>query len=162
MNCRMSDLKAALENAGFTDVKTVISSGNAVFSSRSTSEKALERRCEEAIEAHMGRPFMTIVRTIDDLADLLERDPFARFSLPPMAKRNVTFLRTAPKPKPKLPLDLRGARILALDGREAFTYYLPHEADPAFMTVIEKTFGNRVTTRTWETVGRIVKAAGAL
>jgi uncharacterized protein (DUF1697 family) len=159
MNCRMPELKAALEKVGFTDVKTVISSGNAVFSSRSASERSLESKCEEATEKYMGRAFMTIVRPIDDLATLLDRDPFAGFPLPPKAKRNVTFLRAAPGTKPKLPIDLRGARMLALEGREAFTYYVPHLADPSFMVLIEKTFGKEVTTRTWETVGRIVKAA---
>lgn len=159
MNCRMPELKAALEKAGFTDVKTVISSGNAVFSSRATSERSLETRCEEAMERYMGRAFMSIVRPIDELAALLERDPFARHTLPPKAKRNVTFLRSAPGSKPTLPLELRGARILSLEGREAFTYYVPNQVDPAFMVLIEKTFGKEVTTRTWETVGRIVKAA---
>jgi hypothetical protein len=30
---------------------------------------------------------------------------------------------------------------------------------PVFMTLIEKTFGKAVTTRTWDSVARIVKAA---
>jgi len=159
MNCRMPELKAALEKAGFTNVRTVISSGNAVFSSRSTSEQALERKCEDAMAKHMDRSFMTIVRPIDELAELLARDPFASYTLPPNAKRNVTFLRAAPEATPKLPVELRGGKILALEERVGFTYYVPNLADPAFMVLIEKTFGKQVTTRTWETVGRIVKAA---
>lgn len=159
MNCRMPELKAALEKGGFTDVKTVISSGNAVFSSRSTSERSIETKCEDAMRKHMGRSFLTIVRSIDELSELLERDPFARLPLPPKAKRNVSFFRTAPGMKAVLPVALKGSSILALEGREAFTYYIPGVADPSFMGAIEKTFGKEVTTRTWETVGRIVKAA---
>ena len=161
MNCKMPALKAALEKAGFTDVKTVIASGNAVFSSRSTSESALESKCEDAMQKYMGRSFMTLVRPIDELEELLERDPFNRYTLPPKAKRNVTFLRALPATKPKLPIELRGAQILALEQRLAFTYYVPNMVDPAFMVLIEKTFGKSVTTRTWETVGRIVTAARA-
>ena len=160
MNCKMPALKAVLEKAGFTDVKTVISSGNAVFSTRSTSERALEARCEAAIQKHLGRPFMTIVRSIEELNALLERDPFAAYQLPPKAKRNVTFLRHAPSTRPKLPVVMRGGKILSLQGREAFTYYVPGVVDPTFMVLIEKTFGKEVTTRTWDTVGRIVKASG--
>ena len=159
MNCRMPELRDALESAGLSDVRTVISSGNAVFSHRSVSGKVLEAKCEQAMATRMGRTFMTIVRAIDELEQLLARDPFARYPLPPKAKRNVTFLRAAPAAKPGLPVNLRGAKILALEGREAFTYYVPREADPAFMVIIEKTFGKEVTTRTWETVERIVKAA---
>jgi hypothetical protein len=34
--------------------------------------------------------------------------------------------------------------------------YLPRPGDPAFMRLIEKTFGKNVTTRTWDTVAKIV------
>jgi hypothetical protein len=107
----------------------------------------------------MDREFMTIVRPVDHLAALLASDPFGRFELPPLAKRNVSFLRAAPAAEPKLPVDLRGARLLTVVGREVLSYYVPNLVDPAFMTLIEKTFGKSVTTRTWETVARIVRAA---
>jgi uncharacterized protein (DUF1697 family) len=160
MNCKMPELKQALEAAGFEDVKTVISSGNAVFNARKASETALQKKCEAAMRDHLGRVFMTIVRSIGDLEALLETDPYSRIALPPLAKRNVTFLREAPATRPRLPVELRGASIISLQDRYAFSYYVPQQADPAFMTLIEKTFGKELTTRTWETVQRIVKAAG--
>jgi uncharacterized protein (DUF1697 family) len=36
--------------------------------------------------------------------------------------------------------------------------YVPGPRGPAFMRLIEKTFGQNVTTRTWETVGKILRA----
>jgi uncharacterized protein (DUF1697 family) len=157
MNCKMPDLKRALEGAGFRDVKTVISSGNAVFSSRATSEATLRRKCEAAFQEYMGRTFMTIVRPVEHLEAILATDPYGK--LPDRAKRVVTFLLEPPEPKPRLPVELRGARIHRVDGVEVFSYYVPVAADPAFMVIIEKTFGKNVTTRTWETVERIVNAA---
>lgn len=159
MNCKMPELKKALESAGFTDVKTVISSGNAVFSARKSPETTLEKKCEAAIKKHIGRHFMTIVRPVEELEALLQTDPFAKFDLPLRAKRNVTFLRAAPKTKPKLPIHLEAACICALKGREAFTYYVPQEVNATFMDLIQQTFGKEQTTRTWDTVARIVKAA---
>src|SRR5687768_6110026 len=106
MNCQMPALKTALEKAGFTDVRTVISSGNAVFSARAASEAALEKKCEAATKKYLGREFMTIVRSIDDLAGLLKVDHFAKFDVPADAKKNVTFLKAAPTAGPKLPMDL--------------------------------------------------------
>lgn len=158
-NCKMAELKKALESAGFTDVKTVISSGNAVFSARAASPKSLQKKAEAAMLKVMGRSFMTIVRSIDDLQSLLDRDYFATEKLPPNAKRNVTFLARPPKKKIDLPLELRGAKICAIEGDVAYTYYVPNYVDPAFMVLIDKTFEKNCTTRTWETVGRIVKAA---
>ena len=159
MNCKMPELKAALEQAGFSNVRTVISSGNAVFTARQSSEPALQRKCEAAFEAHLGRSFLTIVRSIEDLEALLASDPYKRCGRPPEAKRDVTFLRERPKAKPKLPLELRGASICGVEDRVAFSFHIPNQTDPAFMVLIEKTFGKEVTTRTWETVERIVKAA---
>ena len=158
-NCRMADLKKALETAGFTDVKTVIASGNAVFSARKASEKAIAKKAEAAMEKVMGRSFMTIVRSIEDLQALLDRDYFATVKLPPNAKRNVTFLPEPFRRKLELPMELRGAQICAVERDVAYTYYVPNHVDPAFMVLIDKTFEKNCTTRTWETVGRIVKAA---
>ena len=158
MNCKMPELKAALERAGFADVKTVISSGNAVFTARKASEESLQKKCEAAFGKYLSKPFMTIVRSIDDLEALIATDPYKRFNRPANAKRDVTFLRAAPGMKPKLPVDLRGARICTIDDRVVFSFHVPQDMDPAFMELIEKTFGKEVTTRTWETVERVVKA----
>ena len=159
-NCRMSDLKKALETAGFTDVKTVIASGNAVFSTRKAAERSIAAKAEAAMQEVMGRTFMTIVRSIDDLQAVLDRDYFSGIKLPPNAKRNVTFLPEPLKKKLALPMELRGAQICAVERDVAYTYYVPNYVDPSFMVLIDKTFQKNCTTRTWETVGRIVKAAG--
>jgi hypothetical protein len=41
------------------------------------------------------------------------------------------------------------------NGREVFTAYVPGGRGGDFMTLIEKTFGKEVTTRTWETVIKV-------
>ncbi len=112
MNCKMPALKAAFEAAGFTDVKTVLGSGNVVFDARSTSERAVEQQAEAAMADQLGQAFFTIVRPIAQLRDLLSTDPYKPFKVSPDAKRIVTFLRGRPKGKIKLPVELHGARIL--------------------------------------------------
>jgi uncharacterized protein (DUF1697 family) len=157
-NAKMPELKCCFEEAGFADVKTVLSSGNVAFSARATSEAAIERKAEAAMENRLGRSFYTIVRPTDALRELLEADPFASFRLPANAKRVVTFLREPLKSRPSLPLEVDGARILAMNGREAFTIYVPSARGPVFMTLIAKTFGLNVTTRTWDTIKKCVAA----
>jgi uncharacterized protein (DUF1697 family) len=155
MNARMPDLKAAFEAAGFTEVKTVLSSGNVVFSSPSASMGTLQRKAEAAMTKRLGRSFLTIVRPVDALRKLLASDPYQAFRLPPGAKRIVTFLRERPAAKLSLPVEVEGARILAADGSDVFSAYLPSPKGPVFMTLIEKTFGSEVTTRTWDTVTKV-------
>jgi hypothetical protein len=55
MNAKMPDLKNAFEEAGFSDVKTILSSGNVIFSAPSASEGALERKAEAAMKAPRPR-----------------------------------------------------------------------------------------------------------
>ena len=159
MNATMSGLRRAFEAAGFEDVKTVLGSGNVVFSARRGTEAALQAKAEAAIRKELGREFLTIVRSIDSLAELLNSDPWRAFKLKAADKRNVTFLRGECEQKLGLPIELDGARILAMRGREIFTAHVPGPKGPVFMRLIEATFGKEVTTRTWETVGKIVRAA---
>ena len=160
MNCKMPELKGAFESAGFTEVKTVLGSGNVVFAARGTSEAALRRKAEAAMEERLGQAFLTIVRPVDRLRALLASDPYRPFGVQPAAKRIVTFLLEAPTAKLALPLEQDGARLLVLDGRELFSAYLSTPKGPVFMSLIERTFGKEVTTRTWDTVAKVVRASG--
>jgi uncharacterized protein (DUF1697 family) len=157
LNATMPELKASFEEAGFTDVRTVLSSGNVVFTATRAAESSLERKAEAAISKRLGHHFLTIVRPIDALRQLLESDPYKAFRLPPGSKRVVTFLRNEPKSKLALPIELDGARILCVEERAVFTAYVPNPKGAVFMTLIEKTFGKDVTTRTWETVAKIAR-----
>ena len=157
MNAKMPDLKKAFEAAGFTDVRTLLSSGNLVFTARSASETALQRRAEAAMTKRLDRTFLTIIRPIDALRDMLVSDPYQAFRLPPGAKRIVTLLRERPASKLTLPAEVDGARILAVNGTNVFSAYVPSPKGPVFMTLIEKTFGSELTTRTWQTVTKVAR-----
>ena len=157
MNLKMPELKRCFESAGFTGVKTLLSSGNVVFKAKSTAS-AVERRAEEAMSKDLGRKFYTIVRSVSDLRAMIEADPYEKHSLPEGAKRVVTFLREPRKPKVSIPIELHGARILETEAREVFGAYLPGPRGAVFMGLIEKAFGFEVTTRTWETVKKCAKA----
>lgn len=156
-NAKMPELRRAFERAGFTDVKSVLGSGNLVFAAPAATPATLERKAEAAMEAHLGRVFMAIVRPLDALRAMLERDPFQGFRLKPDAKRIVTFLRARPKARLVLPITLDGARILRVEGGEVFSAYEPNPRGPVFMTLIERTFGKDLTTRTWDTVRKVAR-----
>ena len=57
-----------------------------------------------------------------------------------------------------LPVELHGARLLALRGRELFSAYVPSHKGAVFMTLIERTLGKELTTRTWDTVSKVARA----
>jgi hypothetical protein len=93
------------------------------------------------------------------LAKILDSDPYKAFRPPTGTKRVITFLRKAPTARLKLPIEFHDARILCIKGSEAFSVYIPGPEGPVFMTLLEKTFGKDITTRTWDTVRKVAAAA---
>jgi len=122
MNAKMPELKRCFEDAGFTGVKTVLASGNVVFGARKASASALQRKAEAAMAKGLGRAFHTIVRSAEELQRMLEADPYADVRLPANAKRVVTFLREPHEARLSLPLEIDGARIVAMKGCDVFFY----------------------------------------
>ena len=152
LTAKSADLKRSFEAAGFTNVKTILSSGNVAFDASTKSESAIEKRAEVALQESLGRSFYTIVRPSVYLNELLANDPYTNYTYPPNAKRVVSFLRVSCESKVPLPLASDDACVLGMIGREVFTTYSPNPKGPVFMQLIERAFGATVTTRTWETV----------
>lgn len=92
-----------------------------------------------------------MVRTTEHLQALVGSDPFGAFAVAPGAKRIVTFLRDAADGWVALPVERDGARILTRVGTEAFSVYAPIPKGLVFMTLLERTFGKDITTRTLAT-----------
>lgn len=157
-NAKMPDLRRAFESAGFTAVKTVISSGNVVFDARRSAEATLQRKAEAAMQDTLGKSFLTIVRPVTVLQEILASDPYRAFQLAPSFKRIVTFLPDEPGTAPTLPVEVGTIRLLVLRGRELYSAYLPDPRGADFMVLIERTFGKAVTTRTWETIAKVARA----
>src|SRR6185503_5008302 len=97
VNVTMPALKKAFEAAGFTNVRTILGSGNVVFDARKGDEPSLERRAEAAMKKHLDKAFLCIVRSVDDLSRLIAADPYGKFRIDREEKRVVTFLRARPK-----------------------------------------------------------------
>lgn len=160
MNCKMPALQRSLEDAGFTDVKTLLSSGNVAFSTvRAAPAATLRKKLEAAMQAGMGRSFETHVRASRHLQQLIAADPFAAYPLRAGSKRVITFLREPRAASPvELPRTHGEACIWGLDGAEVFCSYVPEAQGPVFMQLLEKTFGKDITTRTWDTVAKCASA----
>ena len=82
----MSELRAACEGAGFTDVETLIASGNLVLGSKLKGEK-LERNVEAVILEELGLKTDVHVRDAAQLAAIIAANPFKAF-----AKTSPNFL----------------------------------------------------------------------
>lgn len=115
----MSELKRMCEDAGFTDVRTYIASGNVVFDSTLSAAK-VKSTLEKALHDYAGQPVGVLVRTAAELADVLAGNPF------PKAAPNRTvaiFLDAAPAPAALDKLPGQKDEKLGLGTREIYVHY---------------------------------------
>lgn len=80
----MPELREALEDAGFEDVKTYLQSGNVVLSSKA-SAKGVARENERLIAERFGLDVKVVVRTRDELAEIVNRNPLGKVAKEPEA-----------------------------------------------------------------------------
>ncbi len=158
LNAKMPELRGCFESAGFTNVRTVLSSGNVAFDSPLANPADIESRAEASMGKTLGQAFYTVVRSSLELHELLAIDPYRAHGIPASAKRVVSFFRAPCVSKVPLPLAQDLASVFLASGREAFTAYIPTDKGPVFMTLIEKAFGKNVTTRTLDTVAKCAAA----
>src|SRR3954451_12906051 len=70
----MADLRTLAEDLGYTDVRTVLQSGNLVFTG---AAKDARGKLEAALEERFGFEVDVVLRTMDELRAASEHDPFA-------------------------------------------------------------------------------------
>ncbi len=71
----MAELRAMCLAEGFEQVQTYIASGNVVFSSGG-SEAEVKAALERRLEAYAGKPVGVLVRTAEEMAEVLQSNPF--------------------------------------------------------------------------------------
>ena len=115
----MSDLKAICEACGFTNVRTYIASGNAVFESDAT-EAAVKAALERRLADHAGKAAHVFVRTAAQMAAVLAANPFARA---PGNRVTAIFLDAPPPPDALDRAVGRTDEQLGLGLREIYVWY---------------------------------------
>src|SRR3954467_2566403 len=89
----MPALREALEAARFTSVGTYLQSGNVVLESRAKPE-TVRWKVERLIEERFDLRIAVVVRTREDLAAIVKRNPHAKVATDPK-RYQVTFLASA-------------------------------------------------------------------
>jgi len=140
---KMDALKAAFEKMGFKKVKTLLASGNVLFETSDADPAAVRLKIEKGLEKLLGLKSRITLRTIEELAALEKSDPFKGVKVTPETRLWVTFLAEKVKGK-----------------AEVFTVFEVStvRAGVNAMDTLDRTYGKSITTRSWNTIGRILKA----
>ncbi|HEY0492785.1 MAG TPA: DUF1697 domain-containing protein [Candidatus Dormibacteraeota bacterium] len=157
---RMDALRALVSGLGHTDVTTYIQSGNVVFKSRATQAPRVAHDIEARLKSELGLEVTVVIRTMEELATTVRRNPFLPGSDP--ATLYVIFLSDVADPKSAAGID---AGHFAPDefqilGREVFARY-PNGYGRSKMTgaYFEKALRVRATARNWNTVSKLLQLA---
>lgn len=162
-NMRNDKLRGLFEKLGFSNVQTVLSSGNVLFESSSKSAKKLEGIIEKALPEHLGSKSTTIIRSQTQLQKLVDKKPFKKMEHSQKSSLNVTFLKKKTNSDNKFPYKVKDRDYILLgmyDGAICSVIDLTSAKTPDLMFWLEKTFGKEITTRTWKTVERILQVMG--
>jgi uncharacterized protein (DUF1697 family) len=151
----MSDLRGLLEDLGFGDVRTLLQSGNAVFSSDTRASAKLEAQLEKAAEARLGLRPDFFVRSADEWGKIIAENPFGDEARRDPSHVLMMALKSAPDASAVAALQaaVAGPEIIRGHGRELYVTY-PAGIGRSKLTsaVIEKKLGTRGTARNWNTV----------
>ncbi len=157
----MAEFRAFLETLGLKNVKTILVSGNAVFSSGGQSGDRLERLLEEEAGRRLGLETHFFVRDAGELADAVSKNPFPKEAERDPARLVVVFLKSAPTPSAVKALQaaIVGRETVRAAGRQAYIVY-PDGQGTSRLTidVIERHLGTRGTARNWNTVQKLAAA----
>jgi uncharacterized protein (DUF1697 family) len=157
----MADLRAMVTALGFGDAKTLLQSGNLVFTAKAQPTPRLETQLEGATESKLGVSCSYLLRTADEWTRIIAGNPF-----PAMAKKDpshltVTFCREAPSAEAlkALRLEARGAEDFTAVGRELYVWYPDGIGESRLALALSKNrLGTICTARNWNTVLKIAAA----
>ena len=157
---KMADLKKAFEARGFKNIQTILASGNVIFESKTADPEALTRKIETLLKKQWGRSIAVFVRTVDELSKMSALQPFKGVTIESTTRLYVTFLSENSRglKLPELPSELRITRIKD-DAVFSVLELSPKRNTTDSMAILEKAFGPRITTRNWNTIQKILKAA---
>jgi uncharacterized protein (DUF1697 family) len=158
----ISDLRDLLTELGFEQVRSVLNSGNLVFSGGRKTGATLERFLETEAEKRLGLRTDFHVRTVDEWATVVAKNPFRDEARRDPGHLVVMFLKKAPTAKAveTLRAAITGPEIIDAVGRHLYIVY-PDGIGRSRLTnsLIDSKLGTRGTGRNWKTVLRLADLA---
>lgn len=162
---KMEQLRALFSGMGLANVRSYIQTGNVFFEAAPTDRRALAATIEAQLREALGYDVPVLLRTAEELEQLLALNPFQQLHVTDDMRLCVMFL--ADPPPAGLMLPLRAPRndleiVAATEGEVFIVWYLingrPPSSSAEQFTI--KTLGRiKATTRFFHTVAKILAAA---
>jgi uncharacterized protein (DUF1697 family) len=158
----MAPLRELVEELGYRDVRTYVQSGNVVFTGPDESPAEVAQRLEERIAATFGFEVSVVVRSRDQLADVVDANPLGEIATVP-ARYHVVF--HVGEVDPGRLADLEPADfapdVFQIRGRELYLWTPDGLRDSRLAKALltGKRLGGITTARNWRTVEKLLAIA---
>lgn len=159
---KMDRLRKAFQELGFADVATYVQSGNVVFKSPKKASADLSRKIEEMLLRRFSMSVPVIVRTAEEIGEVLTNNPFLKERDTDVAGLHVTFLSLTPQKAAIKGLDAiaAGPDRFHCHGQEIYLH-CPNGFGGTKLSInaFEKVLAVGATTRNWNTVNKLYEMA---
>ena len=148
----MADLRALVEGLGYGDVRTLLNSGNVVFSAAETPAAAASR-IENAVATRLGVSARVTALTLAELAAVIAENPLLGVADDPSRLLVAVLNNSADRAKLE-PLLAREwtPDVLAVGGRVAYLWCGGGILESRMAAAVGKVLGDAATSRNWATV----------
>jgi uncharacterized protein (DUF1697 family) len=157
----MPALCKLLTGLGFTEVKSLLQSGNLVFTCSGNTGAALEQKLEAAVAAGLGVQTAFFVRTAREWNAIVAANPYPEAARDDPSHLVVMTFKAAPAAKDVAALRaaIAGRETVAAVGKQLYAVY-PDGIGTSKLTnaVIERKLGQTGTARNWNTVLKLATA----
>lgn len=159
----MSDLRAIAENLGYSNVRTLVSSGNLVFETAETAVPAIEQALEGAFARFYGKQVDIIVKSADEFRRLVAANPFPEDSEAAPDRVSIRIMRDPLRPGLTdffRPYQTAGERIALIDGHVWASFPGQISQSKLAGQLTPQRMGGIGTARNWNTVRRLGEMLG--
>ena len=152
----MADLRALVEGLGYGDVRTLLNSGNVVFTVPASAPKGPAARIEKAMTVRLGISARVTVLTATELAAIVDDNPLGRIADDP-SRLLVTVLTDPADRKLLLPLTRQdwSPEELRVGTRVSYVWCPKGMIESPLFAAVTRLLGDAATTRNWATMTKL-------
>lgn len=150
----MAELRAELEKIGYEDVRTLLNSGNVVFTLPAKSKGEPDSRVEEVLEKRLKVPAKVVVLSAAEVAEAIEGNPLLEYAEGDPARFLVAALATRIDRKALAALAKQDwtPDDFAIGKRVAYLWCASGILASKMLTAFNRATGDGATTRNWTTM----------
>jgi len=157
----MADLRALVGDLGYADVRSLLNSGNVVFSVPGSARGDPAARIEKGMTERLGISARVTVLTVEELAAVVADNPLSKVAHHP-SRLFVTVLFDTADRKRLLPLARQewAPDVFAVGGRAAYLWCPKGMMDSRLVAAVNRLLGDAATTRNWATMTKLQALIG--